>query len=164
MLNDPTTLHLVCGKIAAGKSTLAQRLDSEPETVLISEDHWLSALYPTEMKTVQDYVKYSGRLRGVVGMHVQSLLRTGLSVVLDFPANTVDLRQWMRSIFEDAGTAHKLHFLDVPDEVCKERLKRRNDEGSHDFAPSEADFDKISSYFEPPTAAEGFDVIVYSET
>ena len=36
------TLHLVCGKIAAGKSTLANRLANAPATVLISEDYWMS--------------------------------------------------------------------------------------------------------------------------
>ncbi|MFT5181942.1 MAG: putative kinase [Alphaproteobacteria bacterium] len=163
MRDNHATLYLVCGKIAAGKSTLAHRLAAEPETILVSEDRWLSALYPTEINTLQDYVKYSGRLRGVVGEHVESLLRLGLSVALDFPANTVNLRQWMRSIFEGAGAVHELHFLDVPDALCKERLKRRNDEGSHDFAPSEADFDIIIRYFETPTAEEGFNVIVHPQ-
>ena len=41
------TLHMICGKIAAGKSTLARRLADQPNTILISEDVWLSTLYPT---------------------------------------------------------------------------------------------------------------------
>jgi hypothetical protein len=32
----------------------------------------------------------------------------------------------MRGIFEAAGAAHQLHFLDVPDAVCKQRLRARN--------------------------------------
>ena len=40
------TLHLVCGKIAAGKSTLTARLGQEPDTVVIAENHWLARLYP----------------------------------------------------------------------------------------------------------------------
>lgn len=157
------TLHLVCGKIAAGKSTLARRLASEPTTVLISEDNWLSRLYPDEMNTVEDYVRYSGRLRGVMGSHVESLLRAGLSVALDFPANTVDRRRWMRGIFEGAGAAHQLHYLDVPDAVCRGRLMRRNEDGTHDFAPSEAEYDQITSYFVPPSPDEEFNITVYSE-
>ncbi len=163
MLNRIPTLHLVCGKIAAGKSTLARRLASEPATVLINEDDWLSRLYPDVMITIGDYVRYSGRLRDVMGCHVEDLLQAGLSVVLDFPANTVHLRQWMRGIFERAGAAHRLHYLDVSDAVCKARLLRRNEVGSHEFAPSEAEFDQITSYFEPPSPDEAFNVIVYSE-
>ena len=48
------TLHLICGKIAAGKSTLAAELASRPATLLISEDVWLSCLYKDEQKTIDD--------------------------------------------------------------------------------------------------------------
>jgi len=163
MLDKQIVLHLVCGKIASGKSTLAQRLALQPKTVLVNEDQWLSNLYPDEMKTVQDYLKYSTRLRMVMGQHITSLLQEELCVVMDFPANTVDLRKWMRSIFENANAAHELHFLDTPDNLCKERLGKRNEDGQHEFAPSEAEFDLISSYFVPPTPEESFNVIIHSE-
>ncbi|CUI95915.1 Uncharacterised protein [Achromobacter xylosoxidans] len=53
---SPTpTLHFLCGKIGAGKSTLAARLASRPDTLLISEDAWLAALYPGEILSVADY-------------------------------------------------------------------------------------------------------------
>ncbi|MBC8269790.1 MAG: ATP-binding protein [Rhodospirillaceae bacterium] len=162
MENKPV-LHLVCGKIASGKSTLAQKLAAQPGTILFSEDQWLSGLYPEEMKSVQDYVKYSARLRPLIGQHIQSLLQQGLSVVMDFPANTLEFRLWMRGIFENTGIAHELHFLDVPDTLCKDRLHRRNKDGHHAFAPSEADFDLISSYFVPPTPKEGFNIIVHTQ-
>lgn len=154
------TLHLVCGKIAAGKSTLCARLAAAPGTVLISEDHWLARLYPGEQASVADYVRNAARLRSVMGGHIEALLRAGLSVVLDFPANTLANRQWMRSIFEAAGADHRLHYLDVPDAVCKARLKARNLAGAHDFAASEAEFDLITSYFVAPTPAEGFNLAI----
>ena len=147
---DPT-LHLLCGKIAAGKSTLARRLASEPDRVLISEDAWLSRLYPGEIVSLEDYARRAGRLQDVLGDHVVALLRTGLSVVLDVPANTVQRRRWMRGLFEAASAAHRLHHLDLPDRVCKARLRRRNQDGAHDFAPSDADYDLITGYFQPPS-------------
>ena len=157
------TLHMLCGKVAAGKSTLAARLAAAPSTVLISEDRWMSRLFPEELQTVADYVKYSRRLREAMGEHVATLLKAGLSVVLDFPANTVANRQWMRGIFEAAGAEHRLHLLDLPDAVCKQRLRRRNAGGTHDFTVSDAEFDVITSYFVWPTAAEGFETVVYGE-
>ncbi len=156
-------LHMLCGKAAAGKSTLARRLADAPATVLISEDAWLARLYKPEMQTVEDYIRYSRQLREVMGRHVEGLLKAGLSVVLDFPANTVANRQWMRGIFEGAGAAHRLHFLDAPDTVCKERLRQRNAAGTHEYAVSEAEFDAITAYFVPPSAVEGFQTTVYRE-
>jgi predicted kinase len=153
------TLHMLCGKIAAGKSTLIAELSRAPSTIVISEDFWLSRLFGPELKDVTDYVRCSRRLREAVGPHIQDLLRIGVSVVLDFPANTPSTRAWMRTVFEEAGADHCLHFLDVPDEVCKARLRARNVAGTHDFAASDAEFDLITSYFVPPSDAEGFKVI-----
>ncbi len=155
---------MICGKAAAGKSTLARRLAAAPNTILISEDAWLSTLYRDEQRTIADYARNSRRLRDVMGDHIEALLRAGLSVVLDFPANTVANRQWMRGLFEKAGAAHRLHFLDVTDAVCKARLRQRNAAGTHEFTVSDAEFDEITSYFVPPSAAEGFETTVYRET
>jgi len=47
-------LYLLCGKVAAGKSTLAPRLAARPAILLISEDHRTSNLFHGELKT-KDY-------------------------------------------------------------------------------------------------------------
>ncbi len=39
------TLHMLCGKIAAGKSTLSDELGKAENTVVISEDRWITQLY-----------------------------------------------------------------------------------------------------------------------
>src|SRR4051794_8037583 len=155
MSSNHPTLHLVCGKIAAGKSTLTAELGQRPHTIVVAEDQWLSQLYPGEQKTLADYVRNSSRLRGVMGPHVVALLRAGVSAVLDFPANTLASRAWMRGLFEAAGAAHQLHYLDVPDEICKTRLRARNEEGRHAFTVTDEEFDLFTSYFVAPTPKEG---------
>ncbi len=160
-LNTLPVLYLICGKIAAGKSTLAQELASGPSTILISEDVWLSKLFPGEISGLEDYVRCSSRLRDAMGPHIQSLLSRGVSVVMDYPANTLKNRAWMRSIFEGAEVAHELHYLDIPDDICMARLKKRNEAGNHDFQTSEEEFKLISSYFETPSVDEGFNMILH---
>ncbi|MDH2312628.1 AAA family ATPase [Methylobacterium brachiatum] len=155
------TLHLVCGKIAAGKSTLTASLGATPGTIVVAEDRWLARLYPDEQADLADYVRHSTRLRSVMGPHVVDLLRGGLSVVLDFPANTVASRAWMRTLFEEAGVAHRLHYLDVADDVCRARLRARNASGTHDFTVTDAQFDLFTRYFVAPSPEEGFRVIVH---
>ena len=153
------TLH-VCGKIAAGKSTLCARLAAAPGTVLISEDQWLKALFGEEMRELADYVRVSAKLRGPMAGHVAALLAAGLDVVLDFPANTAERRAWMKGVAEGAGVPHILHFLDVADAECRARLHRRNAAGGHDFTVSDAQFALFTSYFQPPEAAEGLHVAI----
>ena len=144
------TLYLLCGKVAAGKSALAQRLAARSEALLISEDHWTSHLYADDLKTMDDYGRYSARLRAAMGPHIIDILRQGLSIVLHFPANTVRNRNWMRSLIDQTGAAHELYLLDVPDMICKQRLRERNASGEHPFQVSEAEYDLFTRYFMPP--------------
>lgn len=157
MPNSVPVLYLLCGKIAAGKSTIAASLASRPAAVLISEDHWHSHLFLDELKTIEDYRRCSLRLRNAMGPHVVSLLKAGMSVVLDFPANGVALRKWMRGIIKEAHAAHELHYLDVSDDTCKRRLRERNAAGEHPFQTGEADYELFTSYFVPPAPDEGVD-------
>lgn len=155
------TLYMLCGKIAAGKSTLAASLASTPQTVLISEDQWLARLFAGEIQSVGDYVRCAARLRDAMGPHLVQVLRAGVSVVLDFPANTLANRSWMRGIIDEAGAAHELHFLDVADDVCRARLRARNAAGEHEFAASDAEFNLITRHFVPPGPEEGFNVVIH---
>jgi predicted kinase len=100
------TLYLLCGKIASGKSTLAARLADRPATILVSQDRLMAKLYPDEVRTIEDYSRISPRLRNAMGEHFASVLRGGVSIVLDWPANTVRVRSWMRAIVEASGAAH----------------------------------------------------------
>ncbi|WP_170388911.1 MULTISPECIES: ATP-binding protein [Ruegeria] len=157
------TLHLLCGKVASGKSTLAAELAERDAVVLISEDEWLSALFGDQMKSLQDYVNCAWKLRPVMGRHVASLLKAGVSVVLDFPANTIENRAWMRDLLKDTAAQQHLHFLDLPDEVCLHRLHKRNREGAHAFAPTEDQYRRIARHFVPPLPEEGFNIITHRQ-
>ena len=79
-------------QIAAGKSTLARQLALRPATLLVIMDDWMSTLFPRENNTIEDFAVFSARLRAVMGPHVVEILRQDISVVLDFPANTVQWR------------------------------------------------------------------------
>ena len=87
---------MFCGKMASGKSTLAKKISEDHSSVLISEDVLLGTLYPGQVVDVNTYVQYSGRLKSAMSTVLVDLLRTGTSVVLDFPANTVDQRKMVK--------------------------------------------------------------------
>lgn len=151
-------LHILCGKIASGKSTLAGQLSAMPATVLISEDVWLADLFGAEMASIKDYVRCSARLRTVMEPHIAALLLAGVSIALDFPANTPETRLWMKRLIDAAGAEHTLHFLNVSDETCMQRLRHRNASGLHPFSVSDEQFEAITRHFVPPSAEEGFQI------
>ena len=156
------TLHFMCGKAGAGKSTLAAALARETGAVLLIEDVWMTRLYGDQLKVFDDYIRFSRKLKSAIGPLVIDLLRRGQPVVLDFQANTRAGRAWFRSLFEEAGAGHVLHVMATPDAVCLARIAQRNlerPEGSHPL--TEQDFHHISSFFQAPEPAEGFEMQVH---
>ena len=164
MSETSPTLHMLCGKIASGKSTLAARLVEQDGTVLIAEDAWLNDLFSDQMSSGPDYVRCAAKLRIAMGPHIASLLNAGVSVILDFPANTVENRDWMRGILSATGAAHRLHVLATPDEVCLARLRERNARGEHAFAVTDEQLRRFSRHFVAPSPDEGFDLEVHQHT
>ncbi|WP_340147090.1 AAA family ATPase [Halomonas sp. PA16-9] len=76
-------------------------VSQERNAVLLSEDEWLASVYPDSIKTLEDYVKYAGRLKPQMKKLAQSILASGTNVVMDFPANTIPQRKWLRSVFSE---------------------------------------------------------------
>ena len=52
-------LTFFCGKMGAGKTTKANNIAMERKAVLLSEDEWLTSLYPNKIASLKDYVAYS---------------------------------------------------------------------------------------------------------
>ncbi len=150
--------------MAAGKSTKAIALAAAENAVLLSEDKWLDQLYPDEISTFDDYISYSGRLKVVMQDHVKSLLQAGVSVVMDFPANTIKQRAWFKQVFEPLSVPHILHYIDASDERCLKQLTIRS-AGLPAGVPftSEEELLSINAYFQAPSVEEGFNIQYYSQ-
>lgn len=155
------TLVFFCGKMGAGKSTKAQELAIQMGAILMSEDEWLAGLYPEEIKSIGDYIAYSLRLKPLLKKHVQSVLKAGVSVVMDFPGNTIKQRDWFREIFSEHDIPHKLVYLDVSDTQCLTQIAQRREQHPERAAfDTDEVFHKISSYFQAPLDSECFKVEV----
>lgn len=148
------------GKMASGKSTLARQLAERENAVLFSQDQLSETLFPGLVVNVASYLEYSGRINRMLAPHVVDILSKGVSVVLDFPANTRSQRAWFRGLIDAAGVEHELHFLDTPDHICRAQLRAR----SAHLPPgtkwtTDEDFDLIASHFRAPEPDEAFNVI-----
>lgn len=156
------TLHFFCGKIAAGKTTQARRLAQEERGILVSEDLWLSRMYPEGRLDQPRYIRHSTSLRAALGPHVIELLRSGVTVVFDFAGNVPPDRAWVRALADVAQADHVLHYIKVSDAACKERLRQRNKDAPEGSQPTtDEEFDAITSYFVPPTPEEALHVVEY---
>jgi predicted kinase len=152
-----------CGKMGAGKTTESIELSRQRNAVLLSEDEWLSAIYPNSINNLEDYVNYSGRLKPQMKKLVQSILVSGADVVMDFPANTVQQRQWFKSVFSEVDAPHELIYIEQSNETCLERIaKRRIEQPLRAVTDTEEMFDLVTRYFVVPKPDEGFNITIIS--
>jgi predicted kinase len=161
-MSTSAKLIFFCGKMAAGKSTLARDLANRENAVLLVQDDFLDALFPGEITDIQGFVKHSSRLKNALTPHICALLSQGISIVLDFPGNTKAQREWFRELIERANVEHELHFIDASDALCKSQLRDRSKAlPAGSSWTTDADFEAISAYFQPPSEDEKFHVVLH---
>ncbi|MCM3587841.1 ATP-binding protein [Mesobacillus maritimus] len=157
------TLYFLCGKMGAGKSTKAKQLAIDKHAVLLSEDEWLSSLYPNQIESFEDYLKFSAQLKLLVKKHVQNILSVGTNVVMDFPANTQKLRKWFLDMASEVNASHQLIFLNLTNEQCLRQIAlRRNEQPERAAFDTEEVFIHVTKFFEAPGADEGLNIIEVS--
>lgn len=152
-------LIFFCGKMGAGKSTKSFQIAKERNAVLLSEDEWLGSLYPSKIRSLEDYIKYSNKLKPFVKSLVQNMLKVGATVVMDFPANTTSQREWFKCIFSEVDAPHELIYLDVSNEICLKQIeKRRLEHPERASTDTEVMFEQVTKYFVEPSSDEGFNI------
>jgi len=145
--------------MGAGKSTKSKQVSQDRNAVLISEDDWLSTLYPDQITTFEDYLHYSSLLKPLVKAHVVNILQTGTDVVMDFPVNTVNQRKWFKELLSEANAPNELIYLNVSNDIClKQIAKRRIELPERSIYDTESMFNKVTKYFQEPKQSEGFNI------
>ena len=153
------TLIFFCGKMGSGKTTRSMGVVQERNAVILSEDEWLESLYPEQIFSLEDYIKYSSLLKPQMKKLVQSILVAGTDVVMDFPANTISQREWFKNIFSEIEAPHVLIFIDASNELCLSRIeKRRKDQPERSATDTVEMFEQVTKYFVAPSENEGFNI------
>src|SRR5437762_5646034 len=78
-MSTSAKLIFFCGKMAAGKSSLARKLAVRENAVLLVQDEFLDALFPGEITDIQAFVDRYSRLRNALTPHICALLLRGTS-------------------------------------------------------------------------------------
>jgi len=152
-------LVLVCGSTGAGKTTYSISFSQETEAVRFSIDPWMQTLYSKDMKSLD----YSWMIERVYRCYEQiwevceQILVLRGNVVLDLGFTTKAQRETFINKARGLGIDAEVHYLDVPPDIRKQRVKQRNvskDSELYSFEVTDMMFDFMESKFEVPEVAE----------
>ena len=153
------TVHLVCGPIAAGKTTYSRKLALELGAVRFSLDEWVVGLFGKtlpEPMNIEWWTEHCELCRERIWTTCCALLPLHVDVILDFGLPDRASRERYRGAAQALGAAARLHVVEAERALRRERNLRRNREQGETYAlqVSEPMFDGAEPWWEPPTADE----------
>ena len=141
----------LCGKICAGKSTLARRLRNELPAVVLGSDE-LTLAIPFEHDVVYPVVRDYMMRKAV------EIVRAGANVVMDFGFWSRADREHAKAFFAEAGVELEWHYVSVTDGEWKRNIAVRNEKvrsgKENGYFVDEGLMQKCLALFEEPQPGE----------
>jgi predicted kinase len=159
------TVHFICGATGAGKTTYAIALAERANAVRFTIDEWMACLFVADRPdppTLEWALDRTARCEAQMWSVADTLVARGIDVVFDLGLSTRDNRDQFRARASYTRADIKMHYLDVPRETRRARVLARGAKpsGASSFALSEAMFDRMEHWFEPPTDDELYGAMI----
>jgi predicted kinase len=160
-----STVHLICGAIGAGKTTYAIALAARTGAVRLSMDDWMKNLFFADRPNPHGFewfLEREARCEVQMWEVAESIIERDVDVVFDLGLPRLEDRDRCRGRGMQTKGAVKLHYLDVDVETRRARVRRRNLERAGTFAlqVTDAMFDFMERWFEPPTEDELYGAMI----
>lgn len=139
-------IHLIHGYLCAGKTRFAKQLEAETGAVRLTMDDWMIAASGDRQHL--DPVLYE-RVRSLLDDHWMAMARRGIELILDFGFWSRAERDAARQAAAGIGAASRLYWVTCPEEVTRQRCRRRNVTRHRDYYFDEGAFDALIAKFEP---------------
>lgn len=142
---------LICGKICSGKSTYAERLRDQINAVILSVDEIMLGIFGQSAGEKHD--KYVICVQKFIFDKSLEIIRIGTNVILDCGFWTKEHRNHAKEFYKKHGIPVELHYIDISDEIWRQRLEKRNAAVSagetNAYFVDEGLEEKFASGFEP---------------
>lgn len=145
-------VYLICGRICSGKSHYAAKLREREDAVILSCDELTFALFDGQLGEAHDTM--SARMERYLMEKSVEIARAGANVILDWGFWTAQSRRDVRAFYLEKQVACEMHYIDVPADVWKLQIERRNEEVRQGLANTyivdEGLLAKLESRFQEP--------------
>ena len=145
-------IHIIYGRVGAGKTTYARKLAGQRRAVFFCLDEWMAALFtmdaphPLTLEWMMPRVDRAERMIWTIAERV--LAATNVDVIFELGFFERAQRDAWRA--RTAGHPVTVHVVDAPLEVRRERVRARNRGGdTRMIEVDDATFDWAERYFDP---------------
>lgn len=155
MIKRKPKLHIICGFVGSGKTTLAKKLEKQYKAARFSTDEWMIGLFDFNGNFGKKYIQTKKLCKEFIWKLSKRLLLSGQDVILDFGFWSRKERALYRKRARSIGAKTILYFLDVPYGLLKKRIASRNRKiKKGDFFITEKWLNKWADHFERPDLSE----------
>lgn len=157
------TVHLLCGYMGFGKSTIARRLAAQYGAVILNDDEFIRELFGRDLPE-PEFTAAHDKVTAFTWKLGERIVCAGGNVIFDrgfwsrkSRADAVErIRHFCDSI--------QFHQIECDMETAKQRVLNRSKTDADALYIDETTFDKLARFYEPIGPDEKLDVIYYNNT
>jgi predicted kinase len=158
-------IHLIVGNTGSGKTTYSKSLKKDANGILFSIDNWNKTLFLMDKSDSDGLEWFLERIERSEKMIMELILQleaSNVDSILDLGLSKLVHRNKFRAFAKEKNLKIKMHFLNVPKNIRKGRVTKRNTEQGEtfEFVVSDQDFEFMENWFETPTDAELTNAVV----
>jgi predicted kinase len=143
-------LYVMVGLPAAGKTTLARRIEQDHRALRLTPDEWMIPLFGESMA--------NGKRNVIEGRFIATALgalRLGFNVVLDFGVWAKEERTALRWLASTVGADCELVYVAIDEAEQRDRIDQRFASAPESTFPiTHAELDEWRRFFQPPSEEE----------
>lgn len=154
-------LHLMCGFMGFGKSTIAKQLQKKFNAVCLSPDEFMLDLYGRKLSE-SNFRIAKKRVDVVIWKIAEQVLKSGVDVILDYGYWTkVSRREAYERGIKIADEVIMEQVI-CSMETAKKRLLKRGKDDENELDINSSCFEMFVGYYEPIETEEGYTVVKHN--
>ncbi len=145
---------MICGLPGSGKTTLAKKLESERNAILLNADGWIIGIVKSK-SDIQEIDRLRDPMEQLLWNLAQKIALNGTNVILDNGFWTKSERNTYLETARKLNLKIELYYLKANKDIILKRLENRNSNvPENDFQMDMNKMERWIEIFEPPTDAE----------
>lgn len=154
-----STVHLMCGYIGFGKTTIAKQLEKQLGARRFTPDEVMIELFGTEVG--DDFMDKANKVDEYIWEQIALAVKNDQDVIYDAGSWSADDRKYVMQRLKKLGAKALWHQVNCNIDLAKQRTLARSKDAEQ-LSVDERFFDENLPRYKPISDSEGLDVVVHN--